>query len=77
MNALLEHFSQHHDHFFYAIAGISLLLELAILGMSGPLLFIALGCIASGLLVTFNILQGWEIEFLMVMMLWKKEVVKF
>ncbi len=66
MNGLLEHFAQHHDHLLYAIACVCLLLELGVLGMSGPLLFIAVGCVATGLLVTLKIIQGWEIEFLMV-----------
>lgn len=69
MNALFEHFSQHHDHLFYATACVCLLLELGVLGMSGPLMFIALGCIATGLLITFNIIHGWDIELLMVSVL--------
>lgn len=69
MNALFEHFSQHHDHLFYAIACVCLLLELGVLGLSGPLIFIAMGCIATGLLITLNIIQGWDIELLMVSVL--------
>ena len=66
MNALFEHFSQHHDHLLYAIASVCLLLELGVLGMSGPLIFVAIGCVATGLLITFKIIHGWELEFLMV-----------
>lgn len=62
----MEHFSQHHDHLLYAIGAICLLLELGVLGMSGPLLFIAVGCIASGVLVTLNVISGVELEVLMV-----------
>ncbi|MES2826024.1 MAG: NfeD family protein [Pseudomonadota bacterium] len=69
MNALLEHFSQHHDHLLYAMACVCLLLELGVLGMSGPLIFIALGCIATGLLITFNLIHGWDVELLMVSVL--------
>ena len=69
MNALFEHFSQHHDHLLYATACLCLLLELGVLGMSGPLIFIALGCIATGLLITLNIIHGWDIELLTVSVL--------
>jgi inner membrane protein len=79
MDSLIDFFAQHHDHFFYAVAGILLLLELGVLGISGPLLFVALACIATGLLITLGIISGWNIEFLMVgvfsaviaMALWK------
>jgi inner membrane protein len=79
MSAFIEHFSQHHDHFLYALACVCLLVELGVLGMSGPLLFIAVGCVMAGLLVTLHIIHSWEIEFLMVgvfavlsaAMLWK------
>lgn len=64
MDTIIDYFSQHHDHFFYVVACLCLLLELGILGMSGPLLFIALGCFASGILITFNIIHGWPAEFL-------------
>lgn len=66
MNGIVEHFSQHHDHFLYAMAAVFLLLELSVLGMSGPLLFIALGSLLTGVLVTLNVLQGWDLEFLAV-----------
>jgi inner membrane protein len=66
MNELINHFSEHHDHLLYAIAGACLLLEMGVLGMSGPLLFLAVGCAATGILVTLNILNGWEYELLSV-----------
>lgn len=64
MEGLLQHFSQHHDHFLYALAGVCLLLELSVLGVSGPLLFIALSCLLTGVLVSLNLVQGWEYELL-------------
>jgi inner membrane protein len=66
MGTLIDFFAHHHDHFFYAVAGICLLLELSVLGVSGPLLFVALACIVTGLFITLGFINGWNIEFLMV-----------
>ena len=66
MSGLVEHFAQHHDHLLYAIAGLCLVLELGALGMSGPLLFIALGSLLSGLLVSLGLIAGWEAEMVAV-----------
>ncbi|WP_206099631.1 NfeD family protein [Rheinheimera riviphila] len=62
----MEYFSQHHDQLLYAIAAISLLLELGVLGMSGPLLFFAFSCLITGLLVSAGLISGWETELLLV-----------
>lgn len=66
MSGLFEYFSQNQDHLLYTIAGICLVLELSVLGMSGPLLFLALSCLLTGLMVTFGIISGWEMEVLSV-----------
>jgi len=66
MHSIIDYFSQHHDHFFYVVACLCLILELSVLGMSGPLLFITLGCIASGLLITLGVISGWPTELLIV-----------
>lgn len=66
MNGLFEYFAQHQDHLLYTIAGICLVLELSVLGMSGPLLFLALSCLLTGLMVTLGIISGWEMEVLSV-----------
>jgi hypothetical protein len=74
-----DYFVQHHDQLLYAIAAISLLLELGVLGMSGPLLFFAFGCLITGLLVSVGLVGNWEIEILLVgvvsvvsaLLLWK------
>ncbi len=66
MNSIMEYFAQHHDQLLYAIAAISLLVELGVLGMSGPLLFFSLSCLITGLLVSAGIISGWEIELLLV-----------
>lgn len=62
MDGLINYFSQHQDHFLFTLAGLCLLLELGILGMSGPLLFVALACLLTGILVSLHLLQGWEFE---------------
>jgi inner membrane protein len=66
VNSLVEYFTQHQDHLLYMLAGIFLMLELGVLGMSGPLLFLALSCLLTGLMVTLGIISGWEMEVLSV-----------
>lgn len=66
MSGLVEYFTQHHDHLLYAIAGICFVLELSVLGMSGPLLFLALSCLLTGVMVSSGIIRGWEMEILSV-----------
>lgn len=66
MNSVFEYFAQHQDHLLYTIAGICLVLELSVLGMSGPLLFLALSCFLTGVMVTFGVINGWEMEVLSV-----------
>jgi len=66
MSGVVEHLSQHHDQLLYSLAALCLLLELGVLGMSGPLLFLALSCLITGALTTVGVISGWEIEVLMV-----------
>lgn len=54
---MVEYFSQHLDYLFYALAGVCLLLELSLLGMSGPLLFVAIGALATGVFLSFGLLE--------------------
>ena len=79
MDGLIQHFAQHHDHFLYALAAIFLLLELSVLGMSGPLLFVALACVLTGVMVSLNMINGLSVEIFSVgilaassaLLLWK------
>jgi hypothetical protein len=57
----MEYFTQHQDYFFYALAGICLLVELSLLGMSGPLLFVALGSVITGVLISLGIIHNFNI----------------
>ena len=66
MQSIMDYFAQHHDQLLYTIAAISLLLELSVLGMSGPLLFFSLSCLLTGLLVSVGVVSGWEMEVLLV-----------
>lgn len=62
----MDYLIENHDKLLYVIGGISLVLELTIMGLSGPLLFFALGCVLSGFLVSFGLLTTWEYEVLSV-----------
>lgn len=57
----MEYFTQHQDYFFYALAGICLLVELSFLGMSGPLLFVALGSVITGVLISLGLVHSFSI----------------
>jgi inner membrane protein len=57
----MEYFTQHQDYFFYALAGICLLVELSLLGMSGPLLFVAIGSVITGVLMSLGIIHSFGI----------------
>ena len=62
MESVVDYFAQNQDFLLYAIAGVCLILELSVLGMSGPLLFLALGCLLTGFLVSLGAVTGWEME---------------
>ena len=53
MAELLAYFSQHHDQLLYLIAGVSFIAELTLMGMSGPLLFFAMGCFVTAVLISW------------------------
>lgn len=59
---LMHYFSSNHANLLFLIAGITLVLELAVMGLSGLLLFFSIGCFITGILTHFGILSGWESE---------------
>ena len=59
---IISYLNENHAHLFYLMAGISFVIELTILGLSGPLLFFALASVLTGILISLNILSGWESE---------------
>jgi membrane protein implicated in regulation of membrane protease activity len=79
MEQLVDYFAQNHDKLLYALAGIILVIELTVLGLGGPLLFIGIACAITGVFVTIGFLSSWETEILSVgilslviaMTLWK------
>ncbi|MDW3094423.1 MAG: NfeD family protein [Gammaproteobacteria bacterium] len=74
-----QYFADNHDHFFYLLAGISFIVELAIIGLGGPLLFFAIASFITGVLISLGLLSGWEMEIfalgvltaLTTLLLWK------
>ena len=62
----MEYFLENPDHLWYLIAGISFVIELSIMGLSGPLLFFALASLATGILVSLGIVNGWQSQILTV-----------
>lgn len=58
----MEYFLENPDHLWYLIAGISFVIELSIMGLSGPLLFFAIASLTTGILITIGFIQGWQSE---------------
>jgi len=66
MDVIFDYMLNNHDKILYVVAAISLLVELTLIGLSGPLLFFAIGCFLTGVLVSLQIITGWEYEVLCV-----------
>jgi len=62
----MQVFLESHQLIWYAIAGLSLVIELGIMGLSGPLLFFALASVTTGILVHIGLVDGWQSEILVV-----------
>lgn len=62
---MIEFFAQHHDYLFYALAGICLLIELSLLGMSGPLLFVALGSVLTGICISVGLIHSFSVAIVL------------
>jgi membrane protein implicated in regulation of membrane protease activity len=58
----MEYFLENPDHLWYLIAGISFVIELSIMGLSGPLLFFAIASLTTGILITIGFVEGWQSE---------------
>ncbi len=63
---IYHYFVQNHAQLYYLIAGVSFIVELAVLGFSGPLLFFAIASVFTGILIQLGVISGWEIEVLTV-----------
>lgn len=66
MDTMIDYLFNNHDKLLYLIAGVSLLVELTLIGLSGPLLFFSIGCALTGILVSLNLISSWEMELLFV-----------
>lgn len=66
---IIQYIAQNHDHVFYVIAGVGFIVELTIMGLSGPLLFFAIASFITGVLISFNLISDWEIELFVLGML--------
>lgn len=62
----MEYFLENPAHLWYLIAGISFVIELSIMGLSGPLLFFAIASLSTGILVNVGFIDGWQSELLTV-----------
>ncbi|TWX70902.1 NfeD family protein [Colwellia demingiae] len=62
----MEYFLENPDHLWYLIAGISFVIELSIMGLSGPLFFFAIASLTTGILVSIGFVDGWQSEILTV-----------
>ncbi len=62
----MEYFLENPAHLWYLIAGISFVIELSVMGLSGPLLFFALGSLITGVLVSMGVVNSWQNEILTV-----------
>ena len=58
----LNHFFDNHSHLFFLLAGVCFIVELTVMGLSGPLLFFAIACFITGVLGSLGLISGWEIE---------------
>lgn len=76
---IAAYFSANHDHFFYILAGLSFVVELTLLGLSGPLLFFAIASFVTAILISVGLISGWDVEIFTVgiltgvtaLLLWK------
>lgn len=66
MQTFFDLITEHHDKVLYCLAAISLIIELTLIGLSGPLLFFSVGCLITGILVSLQVISGLEIEILSV-----------
>ena len=59
---IIQYFSDNHASLLFLLAGIAFVIELAVMGLSGFVLFFAIGCFITGILSYTGILGGWESE---------------
>lgn len=76
---IIQYLLNNHDQTFYLIGGLSLVVELTILGLGGPLLFFGIAAFITGAMSGMGVISGWEAEIftlgvstaILVVLLWK------
>lgn len=59
---IITYFSENHASLLFLLAGIAFVVELTVMGLSGLVLFFAIGCFITGILTQVGVLNGWESE---------------
>ncbi len=63
---IMEYFADNHASLLFLLAGLALVLELTVMGLSGLLLFFGIGCFLTAILSYMGVLTAWEAEVLSV-----------
>lgn len=63
---VMQYLSENHAALLYMVAVLSFIIELTVLGLSGPLLFFALSCFVTAVLTSSGVLVSLESEILSV-----------
>ena len=59
---IIQYLLDNHDQTFYLIGGLSLVIELTLMGLGGPLLFFGIAAFITGALSGMGVISGWEAE---------------
>ncbi|MFT6102266.1 MAG: hypothetical protein ACJATV_000743 [Granulosicoccus sp.] len=59
---IITYFSENHASLLFLLAGIAFVIELTVMGLSGLVLFFAIGCFITGILTYTGVLNSWEAE---------------
>lgn len=58
----MQYFLENPAYLWFLIAGLSFVIELSIMGLSGPLLFFAIASLFTGILVSTGLLNEWQTQ---------------
>lgn len=63
---IMQYFLDDHARLLFLLSGISFVIELTVMSLSGPLLFFAIATFITGVLVSTGVISGLESEILVV-----------
>ena len=63
---IMKYFLDDHARLLFLLSGISFVIELTVMSLSGPLLFFAIATFITGVLVSTGVISGLESEILVV-----------